>query len=103
MMRSIQTAIILCCAGLLLYGPAQAETFDRGQALYENHCQTCHEEQVHMRYSRRAASMEDLRQQVSSWSYHAALGWSAEEVTDVVDYLDREFYHFAEPAEKDTR
>ncbi len=56
-----------------------------------------------MRYSRRATSMEDLRQQVSSWSYHAALGWSAEEVTDVVDYLDREFYHFAEPADKDTR
>ena len=103
MIRSMKTATILCCAALLSTGPAQAETFDRGQALYENHCQTCHEEKVHMRYSRRVTTMDDLRQQVSSWSYHAGLGWSAEEVTDVVDYLDREFYHFAEPADKDTR
>jgi mono/diheme cytochrome c family protein len=87
----------MICAGLLACSPARAAvTFDRGQALYENHCQTCHEEQVHMRYSRRATSIEDLRQQVTSWSYHAALGWSEEEVADVVDYLDREFYHFSE-------
>jgi len=51
---------------------------------------------VHMRDSRRTSSIEDLRQRVSSWSYHAALGWSEEDVADVVDYLDRRFYHFAE-------
>ena len=52
-----------------------------------------------MRYSRRATSLADLHQRVASWSYHAALGWSEEEVTDVVDYLNRAFYHFPEQAD----
>jgi mono/diheme cytochrome c family protein len=95
-MHVMHTSIGPVCAGLLVCGSALAETFDRGQALYENHCQTCHEEQVHMRDSRRTSSIEDLRQRVASWSYHAALGWSEEEVADVVDYLDRRFYHFPE-------
>ena len=99
MMRSLQTTSMLICAGLLICSSAWAETFDRGQALYENHCRTCHESQVHMRYSRRATSLADLHQRVASWSYHAALGWSEEEVTDVVDYLNRAFYHFPEQAD----
>jgi mono/diheme cytochrome c family protein len=96
-MRIKRGATTAVCAGLVLScSSSLAETFDRGQALYENHCQSCHEVKVHMRSTRRATSIEDLRQRVASWSYHAALDWSAEEVGDVVDYLDREFYHFAE-------
>ena len=96
-MRLMRYAKAVLCAGLVLASSsALAETFDRGQALYENHCQSCHEETVHMRESRRAGSIEELRERVASWSYHAALGWSAEEIADVVDYLDRRFYRFPE-------
>ena len=94
----LRNAKLLICAGLLAAGPAQAETFDRGQALYENHCRTCHDPQVHQRDTRRAATYADLRQWVATWSWHAGLGWSAEEVADVVDFLNRHFYHFPEPA-----
>lgn len=89
----------LICAGLLAGGAVQAEAFDRGQALYENHCRTCHEPTVHLRPARRATSYGDLQQWVATWSWHAGLGWSADEVADVVDYLNREFYHFPEPAQ----
>lgn len=94
MIRVMRTAGVAFCTGLLAWSPAQAETFDRGQALYENHCRSCHEEQVHTRETRRATSIGDLHRWVASWSYHAALGWSDEEIADVVDYLDRRYYHF---------
>jgi mono/diheme cytochrome c family protein len=93
----LRIAGVPACAGLLLFcAQGQAETFDRGQALYENHCQTCHDETAHTRESRRATSVGDLHRWVATWSYHAALGWSGEEIDDVVDYLNRRFYHFTD-------
>ena len=81
-------------AGLIVAVPAAAETFDRGQALYENHCKACHDTVAHTRTERRAASRSDIRQWVTTWSFHASLGWSDEEVDDVTDYLNRRIYHF---------
>lgn len=73
---------------------AVAETFDRGQALYENHCMSCHEATVHTRETRRATSFVDLRKWVATWSFHASLDWSSEEIDDVADFMDRSYYHF---------
>ena len=83
-------------AGLVWVAPVAAETFDRGQALYENHCVACHETAVHTRAERRAASRSDLRRLVASWNIHAGLGWSDEEIGDVTDYLNRRFYRFVD-------
>lgn len=94
----LRSARLAVCAGALACGATQAETFDRGQALYENHCRTCHEPQVHLRDTRRATSFADLQQWVATWSWHAGLGWSAEEIMDVVDFLNRRYYHFPEPS-----
>lgn len=94
-----RTSGILLYAGLLACGPGQAATFDRGQALYENHCRTCHETQVHLRETRRAATLDELQKWVATWSWHAALGWSSEEIADVTDYLNRHYYHFPEPGD----
>lgn len=91
---------LAAAAALFACAAAGAESFDRGQALYENHCRTCHEPQVHQRDSRRASSYADLQQWVSTWSWHAGLGWSAEEIADVVDYLNRQYYHFPEPGDR---
>lgn len=75
-------------------GSTLAETFDRGQALYENHCMSCHEDGVHTRDSRRATSVAELRKWVATWSFHASLDWSSEEIDDVTDFMDRRYYHF---------
>lgn len=72
--------------------PLAAQTFDRGQELYINHCQSCHESWAHERAGRRVATLEQLRQRVAGWSYHSGLGWGNEEIDDVTDYLNRNFY-----------
>jgi hypothetical protein len=43
---------------------------------------------------RRATSFADLRKWVSTWSFHASLDWSSEEIDDVADFMDRSYYHF---------
>ncbi|MEZ5543439.1 MAG: cytochrome c [Pseudomonadota bacterium] len=86
---SYTTAGVLL-TGLLTCTAVPAESFDRGQALYENHCQTCHESHVHLR-ARRASSLDELHKWVATWSWHANLGWSDEDITDVADYLNRHF------------
>jgi mono/diheme cytochrome c family protein len=89
-------AIAMC---VLLAGSgssvAESESFDRGQALYENHCMFCHEATVHTRATRRATSVAELRKWVSTWSFHASLGWTDEEIDDVADYMNRRYYHFS--------
>jgi cytochrome c len=76
--------------------PLPATEVERGQALYENHCTTCHDATVHTRAARRVQNRGDLRLYVSTWSFHAQLGWSREEIIDVTGYLDRRFYQFTE-------
>jgi mono/diheme cytochrome c family protein len=73
---------------------ATAEEFSRGQALYENHCQSCHEDWAHTRNKHKVTSMGELHKRVAAWSVHAGLDWSVEDVGDVADYLDRNFYRF---------
>ncbi len=68
--------------------------FDRGQALYENHCEACHEAGAHKPEKRRATSLGDLRARVAAWSMHAGLGWGSAEIDDVTRYLNRRFYRF---------
>jgi mono/diheme cytochrome c family protein len=80
------------CAVLAFSSPASLAEFDRGQALYENHCMECHESWAHTRDGRHVASLDALRKRVAAWSIHTGLGWSNEEVDDVTDYLNRQFY-----------
>lgn len=93
-LRPILHAAVLgvCILGLHAV-PSLAEEFSRGQALYENHCQSCHADWAHTRSQREVASPEELHRRVAAWSIHAGLNWSAEEVRDVADYLERSFYH----------
>lgn len=76
--------------------PAMAKQFDRGQALYENHCTSCHDEAVHKRKDHRASSINDLHKWVMAWSFHAQLGWSGEDIDDVVDFLNVHYYRFTD-------
>jgi len=84
-------------AGVL--GPAAALSaveFDRGEALYENHCSSCHDPQLHSDKTRHVTTMHELRARVEAWSVHSGLNWSAEDINDVTDYLNRRFYRLAD-------
>jgi mono/diheme cytochrome c family protein len=71
-----------------------AEEFSRGQALYENHCQSCHTDWAHTRSERKVTSMGELHRRVAAWSIHSGLDWSDEDIGDVADYLEQNFYRF---------
>lgn len=67
---------------------------DRGQMLYENHCLTCHESVVHIRENQRARSFAQVTGWVVRWASGLQLDWRAEEIEDVVRYLNRRFYNY---------
>ena len=72
---------------------ALAENFARGQELYNNHCQSCHEDLLHAR-NRRLKSLDALRERIQAWAVHSGTPWTAEEIDDVLYYLNKSFYRF---------
>ena len=88
--------ISLLAGSMALPGVVVPAEIDRGQALYENHCKSCHETQLHELEQRRAKSLQDIRRWVATWAFHAKLDWTADEINDVTDFLNRRFYKFTE-------
>lgn len=82
--------------GLLGLASAAAQDVDRAKLLYENHCQLCHEDWAHTRDQRRVRTIDGLRSQVASWSVHAGLSWTREDIEQVTRYLNERFYRLSE-------
>ena len=68
----------------------------RGEALYLNHCLSCHESTAHIREDRHAETMDELRRWVARWAVQLNLGWSRREIEDVTTYLNRTYYRFSD-------
>ena len=86
---------------LLLSGAAAAATqsayapnFDRGRDLYEAHCQHCHTSSIHARPNQLPLTRDELAGIVDHFRRTAGLGWTPEEIEDVVEYLNRTRYRF---------
>lgn len=86
----------LWLALLLLTPAAGAAETERGHLLYENNCIGCHGSVVHVREQRRIRSVPALRAEVAARAQGAGLRWTAEEIDDVVRYLDRRYYRLGE-------
>lgn len=69
---------------------------ERGELLYENHCQSCHDKSVHTRTDRLVESPELLRAWIISMTIHNGLNWSEEEIADITAYLNRSIYRFTD-------
>lgn len=88
------TALVMAMA---LIATLHAVEFDRGAALFENHCSSCHDTQAHaLGKTNHVVTLADLHARVAAWSIHSGLSWSEEDVNDVTTYLDRRFYQFTE-------
>jgi cytochrome c5 len=72
--------------------PVLPATGSRGQMLYENHCQDCHTSVVHVREMRRVHSVNDLEHWVKRWAETLKLSWGKDEINDVVNYLNQQYY-----------
>ncbi len=68
---------------------------ERGRALYENHCQVCHTPRVHSRANRLPINRPELRVIVDRWQREEGLRWGAQEINDVVEFLNRTRYGYA--------
>lgn len=93
--RACRVAALAGVVSAALSSSAWAD-FDRGRALYENHCRQCHDSWAHDAEGRTVATYDGLRQRVASWSHHSGLGWSTAEIGEVTEYLNRRFYQLAD-------
>jgi hypothetical protein len=66
----------------------------RGGLLYSTHCSTCHSSTIHWREQRLATDWKSLKFQVNRWQAYAKLGWTEEDIDDVVQYLNIHYYNF---------
>ncbi|MBL8538779.1 MAG: hypothetical protein JNK68_00260 [Betaproteobacteria bacterium] len=85
----VAAALLVCSTG-----SAAAPSVSRGEALYDNHCVSCHTCQAHTRRDPIVRNLGELAQQVDRWQANQKLGWTPEDRAAVVDYLNRVFYKF---------
>ena len=70
---------------------------ERGRALYETRCDSCHAASVHGRAKREANGFDAVRGWVQRWSGNLGLKWTAEEIDDVTVFLNGRYYRFPCP------
>ncbi len=92
--------------------PALSEDLRRGETLYHDHCDICHDALNPPNQGKKLKSLQQLHLEVTSWVQHSGEKWSQQDIDDVVFYLNRSYYHFdnktnkpikdlPEPGEKD--
>jgi mono/diheme cytochrome c family protein len=77
-------------------GPSLAQNFYRGQRLYEDHCDACHDSLTHPGKEQKVHSLSELRQRIASWAEHTRQYWGDSDIDDVSYFLNQSFYHFDE-------
>lgn len=68
----------------------------RGELLYLNHCQGCHESKVHIREQQKAKTINTIRTEVSRWATELQLKWTLRDIEDVVEFLNYHYYHLSD-------
>ena len=96
-MRSLLYIALVLLANIAAAAETQGFTpaFERGRALYEAHCQHCHTPKIHSRVNQLPLTRDELAGIVDHFRRTEGLGWTPEEIDDVVEYLNRTRYHFA--------
>lgn len=87
---SVFLVSLLFSAALMAQNPEPS----RGQLLYDNHCLECHIDEVHFRTERKVQNRAELLEAIDRWVDELKLEWTAEEVMDVMEYLNLKYYQF---------
>lgn len=90
-MRVHMTTVITTLLMILLSGPLFA---DKGKSLYQENCTRCHSTEVFTKADRSVKSLEELKIRVKQCSLASESNWGDEEISIVVDYLNKKFYKF---------
>ncbi len=89
-----KTVWVILSTLILLFPVYAAEYPDpgRGKLLYENHCDACHEDHVHMREGRKVRTRQQVAAQVRRWAEELSLSWRGPDINDVTEFLYLNFY-----------
>jgi hypothetical protein len=68
----------------------------RGELLYLNHCQGCHESGLHIREKQKAKTINAIQSEVSRWEKELQLKWTLHDIEDVVEFLNHRYYHHSD-------
>jgi mono/diheme cytochrome c family protein len=88
---------------LVLFGitTVQAADLKRGKELHDQNCISCHAgimggnaDSIYTRENRRIESYDALVRQVGRCKDNLGMSWPEEEVRDVAEYLNKQYYHF---------
>lgn len=85
---------IFTIGSLLISSSAYAQVTDQGEQLHASKCQACHDSSVYTRANHFIQNRAALHAQVSRCSKQARADWTAQQIDDVVNYLDRKYYKF---------
>ena len=67
---------------------------DRGETLVKQSCQRCHDNSIFTRRDSIIFSYSALKKRVHFCESMAHAGWTEKDFDDVIEYLNRNFYHF---------
>ncbi len=97
-----KTLLFVLLGGMAVHAFA-APDLARGKALHDENCIKCHAGMVggdgtaiYTRPNRRIDSLDGLRHQVNRCKDSLGMPWPADQIDDVVHYLNHDFYHFGE-------
>lgn len=69
----------------------------RGRLLYDTHCVSCHDREVHWRDRSIVGAWSDLLVQVDRWQGNTGQQWTSAEIGDVAAYLNSIYYRLPCP------
>lgn len=91
----MKTVSLIACAATLLTatGTALADA-DAGKALHDENCLKCHGPEIYTREDHRVKDLAGLKKQVSRCELSLGLKWFDEDIDNVVEYVNANFYKF---------
>ncbi|HEX6003301.1 MAG TPA: cytochrome c [Burkholderiales bacterium] len=96
MSKTLRMAISALVVAASVSGYARAAgNADRGAALHES-CLGCHGTEVYAPPAAKVKSASALKKEVERWNDRYNPKFSKQEVEDLIAYLNRDFYHFAQ-------
>lgn len=84
---------ILCLTGIAM-SQANALDLQAAREQVEENCTACHGSEVYTRKDRRITSRNGLSAQVQRCQLSLNLNWFEDEVENVAEYLNKNYYHF---------
>jgi hypothetical protein len=84
----------ICIIALVLTIASSPLQADKGKTLYEDKCTRCHSTELFTREDRSVKNLEVLKTRVKVCSIAAETEWADDKISNVVDYLNKNFYKF---------